>query len=415
MLHCLIFGGAPVCSSPPWRSVAQWPPALLRACGRRWVGHGVGGELVEPFFILRLALFGRRRGGVVNGHRFAWRRVGLPKRRCHLRAERKVCAGFPDGHRRPEWGRQDDAAQGLAGAGPADPGVDGMPVACTRDGVPFPNQRGRSGLSDHRVRFRGAGAMEPRREPARRRASVQAVHRRCHRCRGTAGFRAYLDQWLVRRSVPARSLRARPGARCARRVARRAFCGDRHADRGRPSAAHRTLARGGENGRHGRACPRTGARALSQNLGPGRPWPFVGRDARKPECPRGVRACRRAIGRASRRKIAMSVMGAMTAVWGPFADYEFMRRALAGCVCLSVGASPLGVILLLRRMSLVGDAMAHAILPGAALGYFFFGLSLPAMTAGGLLAGLLVVALAGMVSRLTTLREDASFASFYLI
>ncbi|ABM59112.1 metal ABC transporter permease [Verminephrobacter eiseniae] len=111
----------------------------------------------------------------------------------------------------------------------------------------------------------------------------------------------------------------------------------------------------------------------------------------------------------------MGVMGAMTTVWGPFADYEFMRRALAGCVCLSVGASPLGVILLLRRMSLVGDAMAHAILPGAALGYFFFGLSLPAMTAGGLLAGLLVVALAGMVSRLTTLREDASFASFYLI
>src|SRR6218665_917569 len=111
-----------------WAS-GGWGRGLVRACGRRWVGHGVGGELVEPFFILRLALFGRRRGWVVNGHRFAWRRVGLPKRRCHLRAERKVCAGFPDGHRRPEWGRQDDAAQGLAGAGPADPGVDGMPVA----------------------------------------------------------------------------------------------------------------------------------------------------------------------------------------------------------------------------------------------------------------------------------------------
>lgn len=111
----------------------------------------------------------------------------------------------------------------------------------------------------------------------------------------------------------------------------------------------------------------------------------------------------------------ISAMSGSMAVWGPFADYEFMRRALAGCVCLSVGASPLGVILLLRRMSLVGDAMAHAILPGAALGYFFFGLSLPAMTVGGLLAGLLVAALAGMVSRLTTLREDASFATFYLI
>ncbi|MFT3778445.1 MAG: metal ABC transporter permease [Ottowia sp.] len=92
-----------------------------------------------------------------------------------------------------------------------------------------------------------------------------------------------------------------------------------------------------------------------------------------------------------------------------------MRRALAGCVALSVGAAPLGTILLLRRMSLVGDAMAHAILPGAALGYLLFGLSLPAMAVGGLLAGLLVAALAGLVTRWTALREDASFAAFYLI
>lgn len=108
-------------------------------------------------------------------------------------------------------------------------------------------------------------------------------------------------------------------------------------------------------------------------------------------------------------------MNVLSTAWAPFVDYEFMRRALAGCVSLSVGASPLGTILLLRRMSLVGDAMSHAILPGAALGYFFFGLSLPAMTAGGLLAGLLVAALAGMVARFTTLQEDASFAAFYLI
>ena len=102
-------------------------------------------------------------------------------------------------------------------------------------------------------------------------------------------------------------------------------------------------------------------------------------------------------------------------LWGPFVDYGFMRRALAGCVSLSIGAAPLGTILLLRRMSLVGDAMSHAILPGAALGYLLFGLSLPAMTAGGLLAGVLVALLAAVVARHTTLREDASFAAFYLI
>jgi zinc/manganese transport system permease protein len=105
----------------------------------------------------------------------------------------------------------------------------------------------------------------------------------------------------------------------------------------------------------------------------------------------------------------------LDALWSPFVEYGFMRRALAGCLALSLGAAPLGCILLLRRMSLVGDAMSHAILPGVALAYLLFGLSVPAMTVGGLLAGLLVAALAGVVARRTALREDASFAAFYLI
>lgn len=105
----------------------------------------------------------------------------------------------------------------------------------------------------------------------------------------------------------------------------------------------------------------------------------------------------------------------MVDIWGPFVEYGFMRRALAGSLSLSIGAAPLGTLLLLRRMSLVGDAMSHAILPGAALGYLFFGLSLTAMTVGGFVAGVVVAAIAGAVARRTTLREDASFASFYLI
>lgn len=99
----------------------------------------------------------------------------------------------------------------------------------------------------------------------------------------------------------------------------------------------------------------------------------------------------------------------------PFQDFGFMRRALAGCLALSLGATPIGVFLLLRRMSLMGDAMSHAILPGAALGYLAFGLSLGAMTAGGILAGLLVALLAGVVARSSILKEDASLAAFYLL
>ncbi|MBZ6077408.1 zinc ABC transporter permease AztB [Microvirga puerhi] len=99
----------------------------------------------------------------------------------------------------------------------------------------------------------------------------------------------------------------------------------------------------------------------------------------------------------------------------PFSEFEFMQRALVGVIAIALGGGPVGVFLMLRRMSLTGDAMAHAILPGAAVGYLIAGLSLPAMTIGGLIAGVIVAVAAGLVSRLTNLKEDASLAAFYLL
>jgi zinc/manganese transport system permease protein len=99
----------------------------------------------------------------------------------------------------------------------------------------------------------------------------------------------------------------------------------------------------------------------------------------------------------------------------PFAEFEFMRRALIGMLALALGAAPIGVFLMLRRMSLMGDAMAHAILPGAALGFLVAGFNLFAMTAGGMVAGFLVAIGAGVVARVTELKEDASLAAFYLL
>jgi zinc/manganese transport system permease protein len=108
-------------------------------------------------------------------------------------------------------------------------------------------------------------------------------------------------------------------------------------------------------------------------------------------------------------------MSLYAALIQPFAEYGFMRRALVACLALSLGCGPIGTFLVLRRMSLMGDVMSHAILPGAALGFLVAGLSLWAMSAGGLMAGLAVALLAGLVSRATALREDASLAGFYLI
>lgn len=98
----------------------------------------------------------------------------------------------------------------------------------------------------------------------------------------------------------------------------------------------------------------------------------------------------------------------------PFVEFDFMRYALASVVFLSLSAAPVGVFLVMRRMSLVGDALGHAVLPGAAVGYMVGGLSLPAMSAGGFVAGMIMALLAGAVSRFTNLKEDANFAAFYL-
>ena len=99
----------------------------------------------------------------------------------------------------------------------------------------------------------------------------------------------------------------------------------------------------------------------------------------------------------------------------PFLDYAFMRRALVACLALSLGSAPIGVFLILRRMSLLGDALSHAILPGAAVGFVFGGLSLWPMSIGGFGAAVAVALLSGWVARATQLKEDASFAGFYLI
>ncbi len=92
-----------------------------------------------------------------------------------------------------------------------------------------------------------------------------------------------------------------------------------------------------------------------------------------------------------------------------------MRRALVATLSLALGSAPLGVLLTLRRMSLVGDALAHAVLPGVAVAFVLFGLSLPAMSVGGFVAGVLIVLGAFWATRYTALKEDATFAAGYLM
>jgi zinc/manganese transport system permease protein len=102
-------------------------------------------------------------------------------------------------------------------------------------------------------------------------------------------------------------------------------------------------------------------------------------------------------------------------LFGPFVEFGFLRRALVGCMALSLAAPPLGVFLMLRRMSLTADVLAHGILPGIAAGFLVAGLSVTAMSIGGLFAGLVVALGAGALSRATGGREDAALAALYLV
>jgi zinc/manganese transport system permease protein len=98
----------------------------------------------------------------------------------------------------------------------------------------------------------------------------------------------------------------------------------------------------------------------------------------------------------------------------PFA-LGFMRRALAGCLALSVAGPPLGVFLVLRRMSLMSDVLQHGVLPGIAVGAAVAGLSFWAMGLGGIIAGLSIALLAGWLARRTGGREDSQLAAVYLL
>ncbi|WP_409361478.1 metal ABC transporter permease [Bartonella heixiaziensis] len=99
----------------------------------------------------------------------------------------------------------------------------------------------------------------------------------------------------------------------------------------------------------------------------------------------------------------------------PFFDFHFMQSALIGSILLSISACPIGVFLMLRGMSLTGDAISHAILPGVAAAFLFCGFSLISMTLGGILAGVIVAVATALISRNSIQKEDASMTVFYLI
>jgi zinc/manganese transport system permease protein len=91
-----------------------------------------------------------------------------------------------------------------------------------------------------------------------------------------------------------------------------------------------------------------------------------------------------------------------------------LKSAAAGAVALAFGGAPLGVLMIARRLSLMGDALSHGILPGVAIAYLVAGRDPVALTLGALTAGLIVAGLSSILARTGKLPDDAAFAILYL-
>jgi zinc/manganese transport system permease protein len=107
-------------------------------------------------------------------------------------------------------------------------------------------------------------------------------------------------------------------------------------------------------------------------------------------------------------------MSAHALIVEPFESLAFMRAALVACLALALTNGIVGTLLVLRRMSLDGDVLGHAVMPGAAIGFLYGGPSPTWLSLGGLASGLAVAALAGLVAS-ERARRDAGLVVFYLV
>ena len=102
----------------------------------------------------------------------------------------------------------------------------------------------------------------------------------------------------------------------------------------------------------------------------------------------------------------------------PF-SYAFMLRGLAASVIVGVVCAVVGVYVVLRGMAFLGDALAHAVLPGVALGYLISGGNRETLFWWALGAAVLVALAVGRISKHAEIREDTAigilFASMFAL
>ncbi|MDN6204130.1 MAG: metal ABC transporter permease [Tetragenococcus halophilus] len=96
-------------------------------------------------------------------------------------------------------------------------------------------------------------------------------------------------------------------------------------------------------------------------------------------------------------------------------NYQFLQNALITSLLVGFVSGILGSFIILRGMSLMGDAISHAVLPGVAVSYMF-GLS---YVFGASFFGILTAVLIGYITEKSTLKNDTVigivFSSFFAL
>ena len=107
-------------------------------------------------------------------------------------------------------------------------------------------------------------------------------------------------------------------------------------------------------------------------------------------------------------------LGVLHWLTDPF-HYEFMQRALVGCVLVGFTNGFLSAFIVLRRLALLADALSHSLLPGLAIGAIFFGLAPLGLFSGAVVAALLVGVGGQLVARSSRLKDETAVGALYTV
>lgn len=90
-------------------------------------------------------------------------------------------------------------------------------------------------------------------------------------------------------------------------------------------------------------------------------------------------------------------------------NYPFMQRSMLVSLLVGILCAVIGCYVVLRGMAFLGDALAHAILPGVAIAYLLHG----SLLLGGLIAAVIVAVGIGFFSRQGELKEDTAIGILF--